>query len=264
MPYNSRTPSSGGLLRLEFPRKSPAMPPLSLSLRTVCLIAIVLAGGLAVDAQIDFAGQAVLGIGVWAVLLVLLNRMAQDVRYALMTCLVIATLGEVFLTSVWGLYAYRLGNVPLFVPPGHVLLLLLGLWLAQRMPEAAARFILAGAGIYSVAVAAAGLDTLGLGLFALIAIATYAMPSQRRLYASTFVLALALELYGTWLGSWTWASHVPRLDLVTTNPPGAAGAFYCALDALVAAATLQLVPRLRAVMKGRSGWRETIFRAAQR
>jgi hypothetical protein len=39
---------------------------------------------------------------------------------------------------------------------------------------------------------------------------------------------------------------VPRLELVTTNPPGAAGAFYCALDALVAAASLQLAPRWRA------------------
>ena len=58
--------------------------------------------------------------------------------------------------------------------------------------------------------------------------------------------ALALELYGTWLGNWTWAVDVPRLDLVTTNPPGAAGAFYCALDALVAAASLQLAPRWRA------------------
>ncbi|MEO8751567.1 MAG: hypothetical protein ABI624_02695 [Casimicrobiaceae bacterium] len=221
------------------------MLPPRLPLATVALIAIVLAGGLAVDVRTDFVGQAVLGIGVWAVLLLLLNRMARDLRYALMTCLVIATLGEVFLTS-WGLYAYRLDNVPLFVPPGHVLLLLLGLWLAQRLPASAARVILAGAGIYSVAVAAAGLDTLGLGLLAVIAVAAYALPSQQRLYASTFVLALALELYGTWLGSWTWAPRVPHLDLVTTNPPGAAGAFYCALDALVAVATVQLLPRIRA------------------
>jgi len=46
------------------------------------------------------------------------------------------------------------------------------------------------------------------------------------------VLSLALELYGTWLGNWTWARNVPGIALVTTNPPGAAGAFYCALDAL--------------------------------
>ena len=35
------------------------------------------------------------------------------------------------------------------------------------------------------------------------------MPRHRPLYASTFLLALALELYGTWLGNWTWAREVP-------------------------------------------------------
>ena len=72
------------------------------------------------------------------------------------------------------------------------------------------------------------------------------MPRQRRLYASTFVLALALELYGTWLGNWSWAHEVPGMPLVTTNPPGAAGAFYCALDALVLLASIRIVPRLSA------------------
>jgi hypothetical protein len=220
------------------------MLPSRPSLWTVSLIVAVLAGGLAIDARTDLVGQAVLGIGVWVVLLFLLRRMAREVRHAFITCLVIATAGELFLSLVWGLYTYRLGNVPLFVPPGHVLLLLLGLWLANRLPESAALAILACAGIYSLAAAAAGLDTLGLGLLAIIAVASYVMPLHRRLYASTFVLALALELYGTWLGNWAWASQV--LGLVTTNPPGAAGAFYCAQDALVAAASLQLVPRLQA------------------
>ena len=77
-------------------------------------------------------------------------------------------------------------------------------------------------------------------------IASIAMPRQRRLYASTFVLALALELYGTWLGNWSWAHEVPGIPLVTTNPPGAAGAFYCALDALVLLASVWIVPRLSA------------------
>jgi len=66
------------------------------------------------------------------------------------------------------------------------------------------------------------------------------MPAQRRLYASTFLLSLALELGGTWLGDWTWTPEVPVLGLVTTNPPGAAGALYCALDALVAGTSLVL------------------------
>jgi hypothetical protein len=36
---------------------------------------------------------------------------------------------------------------------------------------------------------------------------------------------------------------VPGTRLITTNPPGVSGAFYCALDAMVAASALLLVPR---------------------
>jgi len=72
------------------------------------------------------------------------------------------------------------------------------------------------------------------------------MPAHRPLYASTFVLALALELYGTWLGNWTWAREVPFIALVTTNPPGLASAFYAVLDALVACTAVLLGRRYAA------------------
>ena len=220
----------------------------SICRKRILLLVATLAGGLAADVWTDIVGQTIVSVGVWVVLFYLLDRVESELRCALMVCLVIATAGELFLSLVWGLYTYRLGNIPMFVPPGHVLLLLLGFSLARHMSEAAAHAIIGSAGIYSLAAAAAGVDTLGLALFLVLALTSLAMPTQRRLYASTFVLSLALELYGTWLGNWTWAREVPGmpLALVTTNPPGAAGAFYCALDALVAAASLLLMPRLSA------------------
>ena len=50
---------------------------------------------------------------------------------------------------------------------------------------------------------------------------------------SMFVLSLTMEIYGTWLGNWTWAIDVPWTTLTTANPPLAAGVFYCLLDLLV-------------------------------
>ena len=213
--------------------------------KRILLIVATLGDGVAVDVQTDLFGQANLSAVVWAALVYLLSIVEREARSALVACLVIATIGEIFLSLVWGLYTYRLSNIPLFVPPGHVLMLLLGLSLARCMPDAAALVIITCAGIYSLAAAAAGVDTLGLPLFAVLVGASLAMPAQRRLYASTFVLALVLELYGTWLGTWTWSREVPGIMMVTTNPPISAGAFYCALDALVAATSLMLVPRLR-------------------
>ncbi|HVE88946.1 MAG TPA: hypothetical protein VNA44_04535 [Burkholderiaceae bacterium] len=199
----------------------------------ICLMVATLMVGLAADTYTDIAGQTVIGAVVWIVLLYLLTNADSGERFTLMACLVIATAGELFLSLGWGLYTYRLENIPLFVPPGHVLLLLLGLALARRITEAAALTIIAFAGAYSLSAAAAGSDTLGVLLFAMLATASLVMPKQRRLYASTFVLALALELWGTWLGNWSWVREVPGTPLVTTNPPLAAGAFYCVLDALV-------------------------------
>ena len=209
----------------------------------VLLIVATLAVGLAADVHTNILGQTMIGLIVWLTLFSLLSEVARDVRLMLMACLVIATAGEIVLSLGWGLYTYRLDNIPLFVPPGHVLLLLLGLALARRMSDGAALTIIAGAGAYSLAVAVAGIDTLGILLFGVLLAASIVMPGQRRLYASTFVLALALELWGTWLGNWSWAREVPGVPLVTTNPPVAAGAFYCALDALVVVTSKWLAPR---------------------
>jgi hypothetical protein len=206
----------------------------------ILLITAALAASLVADSQAGFAAQAAIGVGLWALLSWFLGRVGAEERRALMACVVIATAGEMLLSLGWGLYTYRLGNIPLYVPPGHALILLLGIALARRMPESVACAIIGVAAIYALAAAVTGLDTFGVLLCFVFAGAALAMPAQRRLYATTFVLSLALELAGTALGNWIWASEVPVLGLVTTNPPGASGAFYCALDALVAVASRTL------------------------
>jgi len=211
-------------------------PPLADTLVIVATLIL----GLVIDMHTDIAGQTALSAAVWVVLFYVLRGISGETRLGLIACLVIATVGECFLSLVWGLYIYRLGNVPMFIPPGHVLMLLLGLSLARVMPQMVAYAIFGCAALYSLAATVMGVDTLGAALFLILAVSALRMPSQRRLYASTFVLALLLELYGTWLGNWNWARDVPATALVTTNPPGVVGAFYCALDAAVAAVSMPL------------------------
>jgi len=91
----------------------------------------------------------------------------------------------------------------------------------------------------TLSLALAGRDTLGPLLLALF-LACMAASRSRRLYATMLLLALAMELWGTWLGNWTWRRDVPWLGLVTANPPLAAGAFYAALDLLVVATVAAL------------------------
>lgn len=202
----------------------------------VLLVTAALALGLWADIHTDIVGQLAIGLGVWALLLWLLAPLAASARAVFFACVAIATAGELFLSLGWGLYVYRLYNVPLFVPPGHALMLLLGIALSRRMPEIVARAILGTAAGYALAASLWGWDTLAVPLLLVIVVAALALPAHRKLFASTFVLCLSLELYGTSLGNWSWLHDVPWIGLVTTNPPALAGAFYCALDALVLAA----------------------------
>ena len=196
---------------------------------------VALALGLWADVHTDLPGQLAIGAAVWGLFLGLIAPLPAPERRFYLACVAIATAGELFLSLVWGLYTYRLGNVPMFVPPGHALMLMLGLSLTRRMPEQVARAILGGAGVYTLCAAAAGLDTLAVPLFLMLAVSVLSLPAHVRLFASSFVLTLTLELYGTTLGNWSWHREVPWVGLVTTNPPAIAGAFYCTLHALALA-----------------------------
>jgi hypothetical protein len=100
-------------------------------LRALVIIGVI-AGGLAFDQAVEFWGQTLTNVGLWALLLYWLRGAQPDERLSLGICVFYATLGEIFLSLVWGLYEYRLSNIPLFVPPGHALLFMLGGILARH------------------------------------------------------------------------------------------------------------------------------------
>jgi hypothetical protein len=202
------------------------------------LIVATIAGGLLLDYHWARFGQVAASAIAWIVCFGLLARCDAPSRRTLVACLAIATAGEIFLSLVWGLYQYRLGNIPFFVPPGHVLLFYLGTQIAARLPDKSVPLASCLAAAAITLLALAGRDTLGPLLFALFLLCMALSPS-RKLYATMFVLSLAMELYGTWIGNWAWSREVPWLGLTTLNPPVAAGAFYCVLDFLVVLTTGQ-------------------------
>ena len=206
------------------------------SVRMNLLIVVTIALGLLADQHGGHSGQALVDVAAWLVLAALWIRTGARERPALLACLLYASAGEAFLSLAWGLYDYRLGNIPLFVPPGHVLLFYLGTRIALRIPARGEWWIAAAMGPLIAWAAWTGHDTIGPFLYALF-LACMALSPSRKLYATMFVLALAMELYGTWMGNWVWRAHVPWLGLAAANPPLAAGAFYCVLDLLVVATT---------------------------
>lgn len=214
------------------PARAALRPTEAIGDKQAIYIALFVPIMLWLDAETDIVGQMLIGLASWASLLWLMRGFQLTTRWLLWACLLYATAGELFLSLAWGLYEYRLGNVPLFVPPGHVMLFLLGQYLSLRAPGALPWLV---AGSFTLIVgwsSISGVDQLS-ALLLLFFLASLFTRADRRLLGSMFLIALSLELTGTALGNWYWAKEVPLWGLGTTNPPIASGSFYCLLDVLV-------------------------------
>ena len=196
------------------------------------LIVLTIVGGLAVDRLYGVPGQITVTLFVWALFMWLCRRSTPHLRTRLIACVWISGLGEIGASLLWQLYDYQFFNVPLFVPPGHALLYLLGIILAERLPPRVCSLVPWLAAPAVLLMAWTGADTLSLWLY-LLFVLFMLFGRDKKLYATMFVIALAMEIVGTSLGNWTWHETVRLTGLTTLNPPLAAGAFYCVLDALV-------------------------------
>jgi hypothetical protein len=140
----------------------------------------------------------------------------------------IATCVELFCSVVWGLYRYRWGNVPLFVPPGHGLLYLFALR-AARTPlmvdhgKVVGRAAIACATAWAVGGLTVGpvfigrVDALGALLWPIFVWLTRKPAAV--VYAASFFITAELELIGTGFGIWTWAAAAPVIHLPAGYPP---------------------------------------------
>jgi hypothetical protein len=66
------------------------------------------------------------------------------------------------------------------------------------------------------------------------------------LYAGVFVMVAFLEIYGTSIGAWHWASTAPDTPLPTGNPPSGIASIYVLFDI----SAIALAPRVLAALDG--------------
>lgn len=230
-----------------------------LPLVTFLVVTAWTVGGLVVDRHVGHTGQLFLGVFTAGVLAGLLALHPNTVRIQTLAVVGIATLGEILGSLVWGLYGYRLENLPAFVPPGHGLVFLAGLSLATLLARRANALLLAAGavaatwGIAGVTVLPAR-DVAGtIGCACLIGVLVLA---RRPVYAGVFMVVVALELYGTALGTWTWQPAVPGIGVSQGNPPSGVASGYVVFDVLA----LTLVARLgvaAAALQSRRGRRSS-------
>ena len=160
-----------------------------------------------------------------------------------------ATIGEVTGSLIWGVYRYRLHNLPLFVPPGA----------RARVPDRASRSPRRSRRTRGAVVVAAAATAATWGLLGL-----FVLPAPRRrrrgrvpllllflwrsrnraVYASVFLVVAALELYGTAIGTWRWARTLPGLGIPDGNPPSGVASGYVWFDVMARARARRSFVRL--------------------
>ncbi|MBB70072.1 MAG: hypothetical protein CMB28_03085 [Euryarchaeota archaeon] len=198
-------------------------------MKRVAIYALTIAIGLYISAK-----YAEWPVNVWCIgLFVWLFKNAErKERIEMITVLAFATPMELFFSEVWLIYEYQRGLMPLFVPVGHWFLFDAGRRISAYLPVQKAMFSLlpfiplVAYGVWT------GGDTSGVILLLLVLLFTKWGP-QPALYATMAWAALLMELWGTYLANWTWASDVPWTGLTAWNPPLLVGAFYCLGDVLV-------------------------------
>jgi len=185
----------------------------------------------------------------WLVLLGALWRVPVERRVQALGVVAFATVGEVTGSLLWGVYHYRLHNLPLFVPPAHGLVFLTGLSLAAALRTHTRVLVVAAATL------AAGWALLGLTVLPHLDVAgAVGVPllllflwrgRNRVVYAGVFLVVGALELYGTAIGTWRWSAELPGLGIPDGNPPSGVASGYVWFDVMA----LLIAPYLLALTR---------------
>ncbi len=218
-------------------------------MRRAALLIGYLAVLLALDHFASYPEQLGLGVATWALLIALAWQLPLLQRAMVLGVVCFATVGEVTGSLVWGVYRYRLDNLPLFVPPAHGLVYLTGIAIAAALAPHARAVVIAAA------TAAATWGLLGLfvlprrdvaGALGIPLLLLFLWRSRNRaVYASVFLVVAALELYGTAIGTWRWAPRLPGLGIPDGNPPSGVASGYVWFDVMAVACAPLFVWLLR-------------------
>ena len=230
-------------------------------------VAGYIGAALAIEPHAGAAGELGIGVATWLALLAAVRPLARHERARVAAVVLVATAGEVLGSLVLGLYAYRRGGIPAFVPPGHGLVYLAGYQLSRSRlvrahGRAVVRVAIAGGAAWALLALVLPSRPDVAGAIAMVGLLAFlARGREPALFACMLLAVALLELYGTRMGTWEWAATWPGTGVPMGNPPTGAAAGYVAFDALA----LRLGPRLaRGGRPGRARRRQPASASALR
>jgi hypothetical protein len=203
----------------------------------VVTLVVITTFGLGADHFATRTQQNLLGLCDTILFLFVLRYFTPMERVTALVVVAVATWSEFVGSVLWGLYVYRLDNLPLFIPAGHGLVFLTGLRLSQtrwarehRTKFMTVTFLFAaGWALLGLTGWLGRVDAAGAFGVLVVSLAMRYGPNPT-VYAGVFWFVAYLEIYGTAIGTWRWAELVPGTPIPDGNPPSGAASGYVAFD----------------------------------
>lgn len=209
--------------------------------KTLLSLFLFILGGLFFDSyafvKANSNGQTYASIAMITVFIYLFVKATGRSKELMIYALLIGIAGECLFSLVFEMYTYRLGNVPLYVPPGHAIIYIVAVYFCR---EAAVKFyrkqLEISLLIFIIAYALFFLlflkDIFGFVLTLLIIFLLRNKPRERLFFYVMYLVVVVLELIGTSYKCWVWPNTafgiIPFLK--SANPPSGISFFYFGLD----------------------------------
>ena len=193
--------------------------------------------GLYLDSQL-VSEQYITNILVLITFLWIYKQVSKVVKQLMLYGLIVALGGELLFSLVFGMYTYRLENLPLYVPLGHSIIYATVYYfvkepLIQKYQNQIIKSLYIAIILYSTAWLIFASDVFGFLCMLIILWIFKRRPKTKLFFLIMFFAIVYLELVGTYYGCWSWPKiwfdKVPFIP--SANPPSAISVFYFGFDA---------------------------------
>lgn len=176
----------------------------------------------------------VLMIFVFAITIYKVNKRLKE---QMITAVLIGFLGEYLFSVLLGMYTYRLGNVPLYIPFGHAFVYIAVLCFSKaaaikkyhiKLEHFFTIFILIYASMFLIFKN----DIFGFVMTIVTLLILRKRPKERLFYLTMYISVAVLEIIGTTYKCWWWPATAWNVFdfLPSHNPPSGISLFYFLLD----------------------------------
>jgi len=189
-------------------------------------------------ANIYSYGQWITNLLVLPIFVYIYFQVSKQVKQLMLFGLLLATAGEILFSLVLGMYTYRLGNLPLYVPFGHTIVYASVYYIVkesfiQENKELIIKTLYTSIILYSTAWLIFASDLFGFLCMLVILWIFKRRPHTKLFFLIMYFMIIYLELVGTYYSCWHWPDiWFGVIDFIpSANPPSAISVFYFGFDA---------------------------------